>query len=277
MKFNKLITSIGLTVGSVLFVSNSAQAASFTSNVSKSESDYTTKDILLQSIEQKDKNGIVQTFSNFSFVERVGTFSNDKYTGGNSGAASTDRGDNASAPVISNEDPTEVQLAKYLGNNNLNNIVDTEDRGTFMMDVFFDSFIEEDNSGLDNLFFWERGMNSDLSVQAIDDQGNIIGNAIKLLRKEQQNAGYQINTKEIGGNQKVGSWGVSLEQLGVTNLSGIQIYADKSFNGPDFKVIARKSSSSPKFAQAAKVPEPGTIIGLGTVAALAFFRRRKSM
>ncbi len=96
--------------------------------------------------------------------------------------------------------------------------------------------------------------------------GQIIGNAIKLLQKDQAKAGFKINTEEIVGDREVGSWGVSLTDLGVNNLSGIQVWADASFKGPDFKVVARKTS----------VPEPGTIIGLGSVAALAFIRRRKS-
>ncbi len=62
MKFNQLITSIGLTVSIVLFVSNSAQTVIFTTNVSQ-KSD-TTKDILLESIEQKGK-----TIDRFSFVQ----------------------------------------------------------------------------------------------------------------------------------------------------------------------------------------------------------------
>ena len=288
MNFNRLLTSISLTIGTVLFVSNSAQAASFTSNVS--QSDKAKEDILLQSVEQ---NGT--TIDSFSFVETVRLLNNDAYTGGNSGAASTDRGDDASEPDITNEDPTEVQLAKYLGNNNLNNIVDTEDSGTFTMDVFFDSFIQEDNKGLDSLFFFERGMNSNLLIQALDSEGNTAGNQLFLKGKnkkisssfkeqiaginrkeDQEYAGFQINTKEIGGNQKVGTWGVSLDDLGVNSLSGVQIYASGSnYQGPDFKVIARQSSSR-DFVRATKVPEPGTIIGLGSVAALAFMRRRKS-
>ncbi|WP_414618757.1 exosortase-dependent surface protein XDP2 [Calothrix sp. CCY 0018] len=267
MKFSKLVTSIGLTVSTVLFVSNSAQAASFTTNVTQKTD--AKKDILLESIEQNEK-----TINQFSFVNKAVINKNTQRTNNkNSGAASTDKGDEASAPVITAEDPDEVEIAKFLGNSNLNNIVDTEDNGSFNINVFFDSVIKADNSGLDSLFFWERGRNSDLSVQAIDSTGNIIGNAIKLLRKEQQDAGFQIDTKEIDNSQKVGSWGVSLAQLGVTNLSGIQLSADGTFKGPDFKVVARKSQGN--FVKA--VPEPGTIIGLGSFAALAFVRRRKSV
>lgn len=268
MSFNKLFTSISLTVGTLLFVSNSAQAASFTTNVSQKTD--AKKDVLLESIEQNGK-----TINKFSFVQEAEIIKNTERTKDkNSGAASTDRGDKASSPQITNEDPDSVEIAKFLGNSNLNNIVDTEDSGSFNINLFFDSVIKADKTGLDSLFIWERGMNSDLSVQAVDDTGNIIGNAIKLLRKEQDKAGFQINTKEIGKNQNVGSWGVSLADLGVTSLSGIQVSADASFKGPDFKVIARKSQG--KFAKAS-VPEPGTIIGLGSVAALAFVRRRKSV
>lgn len=287
MNFNRLLTSISLTIGTVLFVSNSAQAASFTTNVTQENG--SKGDVFLNSIEQNDT-----IIDRFSFVESVGEFNNDEYSGGNTGAASTDRGDNASAPETSNEDPTNVQLAKYLGNNNLNNIVDTEDSGTFMMDVFFDSFIRKDSTGLDSLFFFERGMNSNLLIQALDSEGNTTGNQLFLKGKnkrisesfqeqiadinrkeDQEYAGFKINTKEIGGDQKVGTWGVSLDDLGVDSLSGVQIYASgRNYQGPDFKVVARKSPEG-KFAKTS-VPEPGTILGLGSVAALAFVRRRKS-
>jgi hypothetical protein len=276
MKFSKLVTSIGLTVGSVLFVSNSAQAVSFKTNFTQENG--TRGDVFLNSIEQ---NGT--TINQFSFVERVVIVDNDPHTTKNTGAASTDHGDDVTG-VKRRENLREgnvsdqQNIVDFMGNNNLNKIIDTEDKGSFTIDFFFDSFIQEDNSGLDSLFFWERNMNSDLNIQAIASDGSLLNDTIVELRRKvnQTDAGFSINTKEIGGDQKVGSWGVSLAQLGVTNLKGIRVSTEgKSFNGPDFKVIAR-SSSGPKLARAAKVPEPGTIIALGSVAALAFIRRRKS-
>ncbi|MBD2536254.1 PEP-CTERM sorting domain-containing protein [Nostoc flagelliforme FACHB-838] len=130
--------------------------------------------------------------------------------------------------------------------------------------VLSPSLIKEDNTGLDNLFFWERGRNSDLGVQAVDTSGNLIGNFLKLDRKNQANAGYSIDTLEISNAQQVGSWGVSLKELGVTSLAGIRLTANGSYNGPDFKVAARQS-----------VPEPATILGLGVVAGLGLLRRRR--
>jgi hypothetical protein len=42
--------------------------------------------------------------------------------------------------------------------------------------------------------------------RAIDAAGNVIGNALKLTKESQTDAGYSIDTTEIGGAQKVGSW-----------------------------------------------------------------------
>lgn len=261
MKFQSIFTSASLVMSTVLAVSSSAQAASFTTNVSQ-KSD-TKADIFLESIEQ---NG--QTITEFSFVKKTEIlFNTPRNSDLNSGEASTDRGDNATNPlaIAENEDPNAAEITAYLGNNNLNNIVDGEGNGEFKINLFFDSLIQADNSGLDSLFFWERGINSDLGVQAIDSTGNLIGNTIKLLRADQFDAGYSLDTTEIGSSQKVGSWGVSLNDLGVESLSGIRVYADRTFNGPDFKLAARKTTS---------VPEPGSVIGLGAIAGIALWRRQ---
>ncbi|MFH7025709.1 MAG: exosortase-dependent surface protein XDP2 [Heteroscytonema crispum UTEX LB 1556] len=292
MKLQRLSTSICLVLGTVLAISNSAQAASFSTNVT---ADNYLKDskgnpiadpesnIWLKSITQNGK-----TFSDFSLVNKaeiksntpisdlkVGDTSNPEAPGRNnsSGAASTDKGDKATSPISVSgiNNPTGTEIAAFLGNKNLNNIIETEDTGSFAINLFFDSVIKADNLGVDNLLFWERGWNettkgnSDLGIRAIDDAGKLIGNFLKLDRKDQTFAGYSIDTMEIDNTQKVGSWGVNLEQLGVTSLVGIQVTTNSSYNGPDFKVMARQS-----------VPEPGTLLGLGVVTGLAFLRRRQS-
>ncbi|MEA5578546.1 exosortase-dependent surface protein XDP2 [Anabaena sp. UHCC 0451] len=261
MKSQNIFLTAGLLLGSFLAMTTTAQAASFTTNFTPNNPD-PKSDILLQSITQNGK-----TISNFSFLKSADIIYNSPKSIGinNTGAASTDKGDKASKPsygVGPKEDPTGADIAAYLGNNNLNNIIDTEDTGSFNINVFFDSLIQADNSGLDSLFFWERGRNSDLQIQALDTAGNLIGNALTLLRSQQGNAGFRIDTTEISGSQAVGTWGVNLNQLGVTGLRGLKLTSHASFNGPDFKVVARKT------------PEPGVIIGLGTVATLAFLRRR---
>ncbi|MDY6899579.1 MAG: exosortase-dependent surface protein XDP2 [Cyanobacteriota bacterium] len=285
MKFTKLVTSITLTVGSVLFAANSAQAASFTSDITQDNG--VKGDVFLNSIEQ---NGKTIFERDFSYVDRVVIGDNDEHTKGNTGAASTDHGDDVKG-VQRRENLREgnasdaENIVEFMGNNNLNKIIDTEDKGNFSIDFLFGNEIESNNLGLDSLFFWERGFNqkkqkgnSDLLIQAIDAAGNTIGDDLFLSRKTQQYAGFNINTKEIGGTQAVGSWGVSFADLGLSEdrtFAGVRVMSEKAFNGPDYKIIASNGPSKRPFAKAS-VPEPGTIIGLGSVAALAFFRRRKS-
>lgn len=348
MKSIKLATTIGLTVGSVLFVSNSAQAGTFTFDIEQKNG--VKGDTFLKSITQ---NG--EKINDFSYVDRADIIYNDAYTGGNTGAISTDRGIDVQIGATTIEgleaqkntngmSDHERNIVDYLGNNNLNTIIDTEDNGAFTLNLFFDDLIEEDNKGLDSIFFFERGMNSNMFVQALDNNGNLIGEREFLKGKkkggeEQLDTGFRIKTKEIGlhkngteksgRGQQLGFLGVSLEDLDVDSLVGVQISAQltdkenadieakvkkmkenretkyanldpeerepkisrelriyeqnlrkkllqKNFQGPDFTVIARTSTFGSKFSQAAKVPEPGTIIGLGSVAALAFMRRRKS-
>lgn len=286
MKLKRASTFLGLACSTVLAAATSAQAASFTSNVSQTTDP--EADIWLNSITQ---NG--QTFNKFNLVNQANILYNDPIklkgvagetynpeTGGdvnNSGAASTDRGDKATAPGGLKEsglnNPTGAEIAAYLGNTNLNNIIDVEDGKTMRMNLFFQETIFADNTGLDNLFFWERGSGqwnaSDLLIQAIDASGNLIGNSLFLGRNDKQYAGFSLDTLEIGKAQEVGSWGVKLSQLGVTSAAGIRVFSDWTMNGPDFKVMAR--SNAP-----ASVPEPASLAGLGLVAAsLAAFRRRQ--
>ncbi|WP_413172505.1 exosortase-dependent surface protein XDP2 [Anabaena azotica] len=258
MKTQSVFISLSLLFSAILAGADSAKAASLISNVSYTD---TKNNVILNSIHQ---NGT--TFNNFSYVSTAKIIYNTpRNQSANSGAASTDRGDNATSPLPTAEDPTRSQIAAFLGNNNLNNIIDTEDIGAFTIDVFFDSQIVADNSGLDNLFFWERGMNSDLGIQALDNAGNVIGNFKKIIETRNSNnyANFRINTTEINEDQKVGSWGVSLQDLGVSKLSGLRLTSQANYKGPDFKVIARKS-----------VPEPSTILGLGVIAGIAFLQKK---
>lgn len=284
MKFKRTATFIGLACGTFLALSTSAQAASFKNNVSQTTDP--EADIWLNSIIQNS-----YAFSDFNLVKSAKIIYNDAINltgkpgetynpeaGGynnNTGAASTDRGDKASKPggreVSGLSNPTGEDVAAYLGNTNLNNIIDTEDGKTMKINLFFNNLIVGDNTGLDDVFFWERGRNSDLNIQAIDANGNLIGNSLKLERSGQDGAGFSLDTLEINENQAVGTWGVKLSQLGVTSAAGIRVFSDWTNNGPDFKVIARQNG-----AILTKVPEPATLFGLGLVAgSLVVSRRRK--
>lgn len=246
----------GLLAGGLLTTSSTpAQAFSFTTNLGAG-SNAPKGDIWLDSVQLTDGTIV----NNFSLVERAQILHNDLHTGGNTGAASSDIGDRASG--VKAEVATPESIVASLGNTNLNNIIDTEDRGSFKINLFFESAV-------DMLFFWERGMNSKLGVQAIDSNGSLLGNFLELDSKFWSYAGYGIDTKEIGGTQRVGSKGLTLADLGVSGpIAGIQVTSKgASYNGPDFKVAG----------SAASVPEPATMAGIGLVAGvMAMSRRRKS-
>jgi hypothetical protein len=234
-----------------------AQAFSFTTNL---EPGYTAKgDVWLDSVTLGDGTVIDE----FSLVNQVQILHNDAYTGGNSGAASADRGDNTTTGV-NVEDPTGAHLVTNLNNLNLNNIVDGEDRGSFRMNFFFDSLVSR-------VFLWERGRNSQLGVQAIDAKGNLLGQFLHLNSRTWNYAGFNIDTKEIDGAQQVGSLGLDLADFGVLGpIAGIQVSALSSYNGPDFKVVAAQADPE-------AVPEPMTLLGTGIAAgAMAWSRRRKN-
>ncbi|MEA5620701.1 exosortase-dependent surface protein XDP2 [Cronbergia sp. UHCC 0137] len=269
MNLRNLSAILLASFGTVLAFSPAAKAANFTSTIQGTDP---KGNIFLQSITQNNT-----TFSNFNFVTSATILENDAWTGGNSGAASTDRGDNASSPFATQENLVAsnasdgAKVAAFLGNNNLNNIIDTEDTGKFKMNVNFASAITADSTGLDNLFFFERGKNSQLKIQALNATGSLIGNAMTLNSANFGDAGYSIDTLEIGGSQTVGSFGVSLASLGVNSLYGLQLISESNFNGPDFKVIARQSVVAPQ-----EIPEPGNIAALAllTVGALGLLKKK---
>jgi len=255
--------AVASLLASSLLVASSAPALafSFTTNLSNDTDRTNPKgDMWLESITYSDDT----EFDNFSYVNRVEVLHNDVHTRRNEGAASADRGDTTTTGIrfehIHNDNAD--NLTTNLNNNNLNNIVDGEDRGSFRMNFFFDSLV-------DKVFVWERGMNSRLGIQAIDQQGSLLGNFLKLDSSNFDRAGFRINTMEIGGAQHVGSLGVNLADLGVVDaIAGIQVSADSSYNGPDFKVVGANTEA---------VPEPATMLATGLAAGgFALARRRKA-
>lgn len=251
MNLKHLLASFGVLTASLTLSGAPAQAFSFTTNLAPGSTS-PKGDIFLQSVTIGN-----ETVSNFSLVKTANILANDLWNGGNTGAASSDRGDNATG--VKTEKATNESVVASLGNKNLNNIIDTEDSGSFKMNLTFESAVN-------NLLFWERGMNSSIGVQAIDSAGNLIGNYLKLDSRTWQYAGFNIDTTEIGDAQRVGSLGVSLADLGVSGpIAGIQLRSESSFNGPDFKVVGTSAA----------VPEPTTMAGLAIAGAgMAAARRR---
>jgi len=256
MNIKRILTWAGLTAGTALATLASPDAAfsltpfSFSTNFTGSDPE---GDIWLNSV----TTGLGPTYSSFNLVSGANIISNDVWTGGSTGAASTDKGLNATSPFAPNENPTGGEIAAYLGNLNLNNIIDTEDQGNFVIELLF-------NRKSDRFFFWERGMNSQLLVEALDDLGNVLSSYL-LDSSTFDSAGFAIHTMEPNNLQAVGAQGLKLD--GVTSKRLRLTASGAAFNGPDFKVVA-----------VASVPEPATIAGtvLAAGAAVAARRKRKA-
>lgn len=259
MKIRQLAASIGLVATSAISLSSApAHAFSFQTDYTAALSgkDAPKGDFFLNSVTL----GGGKVISNFGLINAANIISNDAYTGGNTGAASSDKGDKATTG-IKREDIDVEAIKSVLNNLNLNNIIDTEDTGSFVLDLMFDKAV-------DNIFIWERGMNSRLDIQAIDAKGNAIGKLLNLNSKNWDYAGFAIDTQEIDGAQKVGSVGVSMADLGLTTqyVSALRVYSKgAAYNGPDFKLVG----------SAADVPEPSALLGLGAVAAGILATRRR--
>ncbi|MEG4852566.1 PEP-CTERM sorting domain-containing protein [Microcoleus sp. B5-D4] len=276
------LATLAATLG-MIAVQSPAKAFNFTTNLTTSGVPDAKSDIWLKSVTYGGK-----TTSDFAFVNAVKIINNTPIKSGldpkkqtsnpedktknndNSGAASTDKGDKASSPIVNGQavdvsgikNPTGGEMAAYLGNNNLNNIIDTEDAGSFKLNLSF-------TKAVGNLFFWERGMNSTIRVQALDAMGNTIGKLLNLNSGSWGQAGYSINTQEIDTTHKVGAWGVSLADLGVSGpIGAIQVSTLGSpDNGPDFKVIGETEAT----------PEPLTMLAAGAAVSFgAMFKKQRA-
>lgn len=237
-----------------------AQGPGFTFDNKVSNDTDAKEDVFLESVTIDG-----EIITDFSFVSGVEIVENDDFLGGNSGGASADKGVNSTTGV-SVEDAAADDILTNLGNNNLNNIIDTEDTGSFVIDLTFEKII-------DNLLIWERGLNSDLGIQAVDAQGNLVGNRLVIESDQWQDAGFDILTKELQAEsasaQDVGSLGINIiEDLGVqgNRVQTIRFFSESAFNGPDWKFVGTENKD---------IPEPAFILGLGMLGgAFGMLKRR---
>ncbi|MEM9768372.1 MAG: exosortase-dependent surface protein XDP2 [Cyanobacteria bacterium P01_D01_bin.71] len=259
--YSKIAVAAGLATGALFssFATGNAFAFGFEFQGTYSQNDAPTGDILLESVTIGE-----DIIEDFSFVTSATIVNNDAFSGGNSGAASADTGDNATGGVRQ-EDAEAEDVVANLATNNLNHIVDTEDTGSFEIDLNF-------GKSLDNLLIWERGMNSDLGIQAVDAAGNLIGNRLVVTRDMWYDAGFAIDTSEIDGAQDVGAIGINIfSDLGIENgaVETIRFFSESSFNGPDWKFVGTDAARD--------VPEPALLMSLGLFGgALALQKRLKA-
>jgi PEP-CTERM motif len=266
MNFKSLSVGITLAIGSAFSITSAAQAASlinFDTTVSYPGTPSPCVlgavnakcDIKLDSVTIDGKTVLADKLYKVTEANLI-VNSNALTIGG----VSADRGDNASGnpqeSLLPGDPAANSKIVEFLGGSkpffNMNNILDTEDNGSFVLDLVFDA-----GKAFNTVLFWERGMNSDIKVQALTKTG---WETQLVTRNDWQSAGYSIDTTEIGGAQRVGAKGVQFS----SDVLGVRLISKTGFNGPDFKLAATK------------VPEPATVASLGLVAgAMALSRRAR--
>lgn len=190
----------------------------------------------------------------------------DAVNGG--GNLATGRGVNSVADTWAAEGPATVtpasaDLQAALANFNLSSIVVTrENRGLAIVDVSF-------AQATDTFFFWERGFNSDLLVEALDADGKVTG-SYTILRANYAQSGVVVSTDNgafVLAGQQLGSIGLYTD-VAVSRLRLVSVKSDTlDYNGPDYKLLAAIPSA---------VPEPSSIaLALAGVAAIGAVARRR--
>jgi hypothetical protein len=110
----------------------------------------------------------------------------------------------------------------------------------------------------------ERGGNSDLRIRGIRADGSLT-DSITMLRGQTGQAGWTLDSLEIGGPQQVHGVGISLDRTW-TNLKGFRFEAADGMNGPDLIAVGTIPTSF--------VPTPGSLALMGAAGLLIDRRRR---
>lgn len=130
--------------------------------------------------------------------------------------------------------------------------VDGEDAANYSYNLIFQQGIVDNNSAVDQtpeLVLFERGRNSDFSVQAItggtSDSPTFSSNTISVARGNMAATGIYIDTSEIGNGQELGVVGFDLNDFG--SLATINAPGNNTLYG--IRVTSLNNSGADMYGQ----------------------------
>jgi len=147
-------------------------------------------------------------------------------------------------PTSGENGATNADMVAAYANRNLTSINYNRERGSVDIPAVFEISFPY---ATDTFFFWERGTDSHIHAEFLDENGIPVANS-DICWQELQPAGYSIYTDTgfnwpIGANpQKCGSIGVKLDGVSVKTLR-ILIYHPEDF-GADLKIMAAPKGST---------------------------------
>lgn len=160
---------------------------------------------------------------------------------------------------------------------NLNYFYDVSSDGAWSMTLDF-----RNNPFRNKIVYFERGgggSNSYMQLEAVDINGNRLGNAFLIRPRTSRDLGLQGSTYSLGKTASANTWSqtfsfydLNVSDLGVSQISllrissptGVTLGAGEDLQ-PDFKIFATQNP----------VPEPGTMTLLGAGALAWWAKKRK--
>jgi hypothetical protein len=166
-------------------------------------------------------------------------------------------------------------IAAAFNSRSLTSMIDGENK-KYVVDLYFADSISDGTLGKDafpELIFYERGINSDFSVELIlggSKDNPLLSAKVTITRKQLWDSGIYVDTTEAG-KQKLGFIGIDLAEFGIglQEVMGVRITSENN-TGAD---LGAMFAGNPRFLTSvpgqdvSETPEPGTflLLGLGLI------------
>lgn len=158
----------------------------------------------------------------------------------------------------------------------------------YTFDIFFQNSIFDNSSSADQapeLVFFERGANSDFSIQLIlggTTSDPVLGNTLNILRSELFGTNIFIDTIEINGGQRLGVAGLDLSDFGIaanTPVFGVRIGSLNNSGADLYGAFTSAVNPATQYGPSlVNVPEPGlmpAVLSFGLIGGIGVSLQRR--